>query len=205
MTVTRTQPGTSPRSSRTRGAVSSSQSTEQCGFEDIVLPFPSRAGRHGVVSESPTTPGQNANRTVTGSTRKTTGDHHRDLPAGRATSMSSRRPASRTSAAWACRTSASGRASLDRDRDALGEPGHQRQPGASWPSGRTPSATGVAGADLGEHPARGPAEGSPPAAAYDPVERGDRALAGGDRQREQLGHGRELGQDPPLALLDLRA
>ena len=92
-------------------------------------------------------------------------------------------------------------AALDRDRDALGEPGDQRQPGAGGQpvEGRRDR---LAGADVGEHPAQVGGELAA-AAAYDPVERGDRALAGRDRQREQLGDGRELGEDPALALLDL--
>jgi len=62
---------------------------------------------HGMVRLSPITPGKNANSTVTGSTRKTTGTIMKTSLRA-AASMSSRRDASRTSAAWACRTSASG-------------------------------------------------------------------------------------------------
>ena len=56
----------------------------------------------------PTTPGQNANTTVTGQHQEDDRHHHQDLACGRPTSISARRPASRTSAAWACSTSASG-------------------------------------------------------------------------------------------------
>ena len=89
--------------------------------------------------------------------------------------MSSRRPASRTSAAWACRTIGERRTSLDGDRDALGEAGDQRQAG---PAARASNAraTGSPGADRREHAAQVVRELAA-AAAYDAVERGDRALA----------------------------
>jgi len=61
----------------------------------------------------------------------------------------------------------------------------------------------LAGADLCEH--RGQVGGELAAgSAYHPVEGGHRALTGRNREREQLGDSRELGEDPALPLLDLR-
>ena len=64
--------------------------------------------------------------------------------------------------------------------------------------------TGSPGADAGQHVGEVLGEGTV-AAAYDAVECGDRALARGHGEREQLGDSRELREDLPLAVLDLRA
>ena len=118
-----------------------------------------------------------------------------------AISISSRRPASRTSAAWACSTSASGVPALDGD----GDPWAKRATSGRPVRGRPPVEGGaerLAGADLGEH-LRQVAGELAAAAADDAVERGDRALAGRDGERQQLGDGGELGQDLAFAVLDL--
>ncbi len=146
------------------------------------------------------TPGQKLKSTVTGSTRKTTGTIIA-ISRRAATSTSSRRPASRTSAAWAWRTSASG---VPRST-ATAMPWAKRATSGRPVRGGQPvegARDRLAGADLGEHPGQVGGELAA-GAAYDPVEGGDRALAGGDGEGEELGDGRELGEDPALAALHL--
>ena len=127
--VTSTQPGTSPRSSRSFGLARASrasvppQKAHPHGLHRV--PFvESSGGREREADDararrrtarSPAAPGRRPGTIISTSLRA-------------ATSISSRRPASRTSAAWACSTSASGVPRSTRDRDALREAGHQRQP-----------------------------------------------------------------------------
>ena len=154
----------------------------------------------GAVRDSPTRPGQNAKSTVTGSTRKTTGTIIRI----------SRRDACLDELTTAGLADVAGlrmeyvgqrRAALDGDRDTVREARDDRHPGR-----RRKPVEGIGNrltsADGGQH--RGEIGGQrAPGAAHDAVERGHRALAGSDGERQQLGDGRELLEHRPLALAHL--
>ena len=113
-------------------------------------PFSVRVGQ-GVTRCRPTTPGQNAKSDGHRQHQEHDRHHHQDLLAGAATSISSRRPASRTSAAWACSTSASGvprstaTAMPSANRATSGSPVARGQPR------RRPPPTGVPVRIVGQH------------------------------------------------------
>ena len=147
----------------------------------------------------PTTPGQNAKTHGHREDQEDDRDHHQDLLAGAGLDQRAAAGLADVGGLGVQHVGQRG-AALDRDRDALrrtarprGSPVRrgQRVEGAARPASpvRTSASTR---AEVGGELAA--------AAAYDPVERGDRALAGGDGERQQLGDGRELGEDPALAL-----
>ena len=94
-----------------------------------------------MVRERPTTPGQNANSTVTGQHE----EHDRapsSAPRDGGDLDQLAAPGLADVGGLGVQHVGQRRAALDRDRDALGEPRDQRQPGWWRPSGRTPTTTG---------------------------------------------------------------
>ena len=142
-----------------------------------------------------------AKRTVTGSTRKTTGTIMA-ISLRPPASSSRRLPASRTSAAWARSTSASGVPRSIGDEQPVDEPG-QRVQDVRSASLLQRVEQRRAGAGLGRE--RRPAR----AASSPPESRVTRASApiglspAAHRERQQLGDDRELGEQQLLALLHL--
>ncbi len=123
-------------------------------------------------------------------------DHHRDLFAG---SGLDQRPLGRPHVGrLGCQHIDQGGAALDGNREAFGEPGHNRETAALGECvqrlGDRDTGAGLCQDDgqlIGERSAT---------AGHDPVEGGDGAFACRHRQGEQVSHGGELGEDALLAL-----
>ena len=145
----------------------------------------------------PTTPGQKAKSTVIGQHQEDDGHHHQDLLAGGDLDQLAA-PGLADVGGLRVQHVGQRRAALDGDRDALGEAGDERQPGRRGHPVEG-GADRLAGADRRRAPEPRSGESSPP------LRRTTRSSAptglspGGHGEGEQLGDGRELGEDPALA------
>ena len=137
---------------------------------------------------------------VTGKTRKTTGTSIA-ISLRPPASSRARRPISRTSVAWARRTSASGVprstaiAMPSTKRAKRRQRGARRHPLERGHDGCTGAGIGKSAAELARELAV--------RQAYHPFQRADRTFTGTDRESQQLGNGRELRDHRGLAASDL--